>query len=334
MATVNASGNPTLLDQIKRTDPNGQIASIVEALTERNPILMDATAMEGNLPTGHRLTIRDGLPAVSWRRYNEGITPSKSTTIQVDETCGMLEGRSVVDCALAKLNGNEAAFRASEDQAYLQALNNEMADAMMYASTSTDPEKIHGFTPRYDSLSGGNSDNIIDSTLADSSTVNRRSIWFVTWGPDTAYMIYPKGSQAGVTVEDLGKEYVQDSDGTSNKEFLAWRTHYKWDAGLCIKDWRYHARIANIDVTQATPSAADEIIYDMVDAYNRIYDLNSGRTVIYMSRAVLTLLDQAILGKSNMYFTPVDWHGRQINSFRGIPIVTLDALNYDEAAVS
>ena len=330
MATLTAT-NPTLLDQINRTAPNGQIAQIVEALTERNPVLMDATAMEGNLATGHRVTIRDGLPAVSWRRMNEGINPSKSTTIQVDETCGMLEGRSVVDCALARLNGNEAAFRASEDAAFYQALNNEMADAIFYSSTNTDPEKIHGFTPRFDSLSGGNADNIVDSTTTDTGGADYRSIWFITWGPDTAYMIYPKGSQAGISVEDLGKEYEEDSGGT--KKFLAWRTHFKWDCGICIKDWRYHVRIANIDVDTDSTAEAN-LINDMVNAYNRIHDLNSGRTVCYMPRAILTRLDLAVINKSNMYFTPVEWHGRTVNSFRGIPIVTCDALNTTEATVT
>ena len=117
---MSITGLPTLLDQIKRTDPDGTIADIIEALTQRNPILQDAVAMEGNLPTGHRLTIRDGLPQVGWRMFNEGVDRGKSTTIQVDETCGMLEGRSVVDCKLAKLNGNEAAFRSSEDMSFLQ----------------------------------------------------------------------------------------------------------------------------------------------------------------------------------------------------------------------
>ena len=102
MAAI-GTGFPTLLDQIKRTDPDGQIADIVEALTERNPILMDGMAQEGNLPTGHRVTIRSGLPTIAWRQFNQGISASKSTTIQVDETCGMMNGRFEVDCSLAKL---------------------------------------------------------------------------------------------------------------------------------------------------------------------------------------------------------------------------------------
>lgn len=338
---VFGTGNPTLLDQIKRTDPNGTIAKIVEALTERNPILMDATAMEGNLETGHRVTIRSGLPSVGWRKFNEGISKGKSTTIQVDETCGMLEGRSVVDCALAKLNGNEQAFRASEDRAFMQSLNIEAANAIFYASTKTDPEKIHGFTPRFDAISGaGNADNIVNfDTWKDTATSpagnDGFSMWFITWHPDTCHLIYPKGSQTGIQSEDLGKEY-EDDPNDSTKKFLAWRTHWTWNLGLCIKDWRYIVRICNIDPDSITPagSAKTGLIDAMVDAYNRIYDLNTGRTVIYCNRQVLTWLDLQVMGKGNMYFTPVEWHGKKINGFRGIPIVTCDTLRNTENTVS
>jgi hypothetical protein len=338
MAAI-GTGNPTLLDQIKRTDPDGNIAQIVEALTESNPILQDATAMAGNLPTGHRLTIRSGLPTVGWRMLNQGIDASKSTTIQVDETCGLLEGRSEVDCELARLNGNEAAFRASEDRAFLQALNIEAADALIYASTKTDPEKILGFTPRYNAISGaGNADNIVDyDALYEQQTGSgddRRSIWFITWGPETAYMIYPKGTQAGISSEDLGKEYIEDA---ASKKFLAWRTHWIWRLGLCIKDWRYHVRICNIDpdgIGTDIAHASAPLLQAMVDAYSRIRDFNSGRTVCYMSREMLSWIDRTVMLKSNVYFTPMEWHGRRITGFRGIPIVICDTLATDEDAVS
>ena len=150
MAVI-GSGNPTLLDLVKRQDPDGSIAALVELLTRRNPILEDVTFVEGNLPTGHRFSSRTGLPSVGWRRFNEGISPSKGQADNIDETCGMLEGLSVVDTELAKLNGNEAAFRMSEDQGFLQAFNNEISTGLFYHSTKTAPEKFMGLSPRFDS---------------------------------------------------------------------------------------------------------------------------------------------------------------------------------------
>ena len=81
----------TLLDWAKRLDPTGKVARVVEMLEQTNEILQDMLWMEGNLPTGHRTTVRTGLPSVAWRLLNGGVTPSKSTTAQIDEQCGMLE---------------------------------------------------------------------------------------------------------------------------------------------------------------------------------------------------------------------------------------------------
>ena len=99
MATLSVN-NPTLADVAKRLDPNGQIADIVEILNETNPILEDMTFMEGNLPTGHRTSIRTGLPTPTWRKLYGGVQPTKSTTVQVTDNTGMLEAYAEVDKAL------------------------------------------------------------------------------------------------------------------------------------------------------------------------------------------------------------------------------------------
>ena len=122
MAALGA-GALTLADWAKRLDPDGKVPVVAELLSQTNEILEDAVFMEGNLPTGHRVTVRTGLPSVYWRSLNAGVPTSKSTTAQVDEACGMLEAYSAVDKDLADLNGNSASFRLSEDQAFLEAMN-------------------------------------------------------------------------------------------------------------------------------------------------------------------------------------------------------------------
>src|SRR6185312_14940930 len=105
------NGTPlNLIDWAKRQDPNGKTATIVELLSQTNDIMDDMTFIEGNLATGHRTTVRTGLPAVAWRKLNGGILPSKSTTAQLDEAAGMLEAWSEVDKDLAELNGDVSAF--------------------------------------------------------------------------------------------------------------------------------------------------------------------------------------------------------------------------------
>ena len=76
-----ATTNPTLADVARRMDPDGKIDTIVEILNETNEILEDATMIEGNLPTGHRTTIRTGLPTPTFRKLYGGVQPTKSTTV-------------------------------------------------------------------------------------------------------------------------------------------------------------------------------------------------------------------------------------------------------------
>ena len=118
--TTLAVTHPTLLDLAKRTDPDGNIADIVEILNQTNEVLDDMVWLEGNLTTGHRTTIRTGLPAPTWRKMYGGVQPTKSTTAQITDNTGMLEAYAEVDKALADLNGNTAAWRLSEETQHIE----------------------------------------------------------------------------------------------------------------------------------------------------------------------------------------------------------------------
>ena len=127
---VLGTANPTLGDLAKRLDPDGNIAMIAELLQQTEEILDDMVWKEGNLPTGHRTTIRTGIPEPTWRKLYGGVQPTRSTTAQVTDNCGMLEAYAEVDKALADLNGNSAAWRLSEDRAFIEGLNQTMASTL------------------------------------------------------------------------------------------------------------------------------------------------------------------------------------------------------------
>ena len=99
MATL-AVTNPTLADLAKVTDPDGSIADVVEILNATNEILTDMSWMEGNLTTGHRSSIRSGLPTPTWRKLYGGFQPTTSRAVQTTGNCGMMEAYPVVDAAL------------------------------------------------------------------------------------------------------------------------------------------------------------------------------------------------------------------------------------------
>lgn len=318
----------TLADWGKRVDPNGKIDKITELLSQTNPILEDMLIVEGNLPTGHRTTIRTGLPDATWRLLNYGVPNSKSTTAQVTDSIGMLETYAEIDKSLADLNGNTSEFRLSEDRAFLEAMNQKMAQTLFYGDTSVNPQQFMGLASRYSSKSAGNGQNIID---AGGTGTDNTSIWLVVWGENTVHGIFPKGQKAGLQMEDKGQQTLKDAAGG---QYEGYRTHYKWDNGLTLRDWRYVVRIANIDVSDlSVPASAANIVTQMVKALHRVPNLKMGRAVFYMNRTVAQVLDLQSLDKASLALSVKETEGEWWTTFRGIPIRETDAILETEARV-
>ena len=323
---------PTLLDLTKRLDPDGGIAEVAEILDEENEILQDMPFFEGNLETGHRHTIRTGLPVPTWRKLYGGVQPTKSTTVQVTDTTGMLEAYAEVDKALADLNGRTAAFRLSEDRPHISGIGKELAQTIFYGNETTEPEAFTGLAPRFNDTTAENGDNII---LHDASpTGNMSSIWLVVWGQTGAFGIYPKGSKAGLSVTDKGQVTIENVDG-SNGRMEAYRTHYRQDAGFALKDWRQVVRIANIDHSdQLTLSNTKEIITSMIKASELVNNLSAGRAVFYMNRYIRTSLRLGIIEKIANNLTWETVAGRKVMMFDEIPVKRCDAILPTETEVS
>ncbi len=330
--SVLATTHPTLLDLARRTDPDGNIADIVEILNQTNEVLDDMVWMEGNLTTGHRTTIRTGLPTPTWRKMYGGVQPTKSTTAQVTDNTGMLEAYAEVDKALADLNGNTASWRLSEETPHIEGMSQEIAQTIFYGNEGTEPEAFTGLSPRFNNLStSNNADNVIDG---GGNGTDNASIWLAVWGPNSGFGITPKGSKAGLQMEDKGQVTIENIDGAGGR-MEAYRTHYRWDAGLTIRDWRYFVRIANIDRSALTVDAATgaNIPNLMFEALERVPNLN-GRAVWYMDRGIKTKLgQQSQLLTKNSQLMSENTGGKVITTWLGIPVRRVDVLSPDEALV-
>lgn len=325
--------NPTLADLAKVTDPDGSIADVVEILNATNEILMDMTFLEGNLTTGHRTSIRSGLPTPTWRKLYGGVQPTKSRAVQVTDNTGMMEDYSEVDKALVDMAGNPAAFRLQEDRPHIEGMNQEFASTLFYGDESTAPEEFTGFAPRYSSLSAENGDNIINGGGSGSDNA---SIWLICWGPNTCHGIIPKGSKAGVQQRDLGEVTVENADG-SNGRMQAYRTHYRWDVGLSVRDWRYVVRVANIDRSLLTAdiSTGADLNDLMHQAWTEIPSTSAGRCAWYMDKQVMSFLRRQTANAVQNSTLSVDMVGGTMQtSWGGIPIRRCDALRTNEATVS
>lgn len=332
--TTLAAQNPTLLDVAKRTDPDGNIATLVELLNQDNPILEDLTFVEGNLPTGHRTSIRTGLPDPTWRKLYGGVQPTKSTSVQVTDSCGMLEAYAEIDKALADLNGNTAAFRLSEDKAHIEGMSQKAAYAIFYESEATNPERITGLAPRYNSLSAQNADNIIDFGGTGDDNM---SIWLCAWSPQSGHGILPKGSKAGLQMQDKGQVTIENVDGAGGR-MEGYRTHYRWDLGLTIRDWRFFGRICNIDYSvlnggDAAAVAAQKLLITKMIMLSERVKTTGARASWYVPRFIRESLRLGILEKisNNLSWETVE--GKRVMTFDDIPVKRVDALTKTEARV-
>ena len=342
MPNISATTHPTLLDYTKRQDPDKSIATIVETLAQTNEVLEDMVQLEGNMETGHRTTVRSGLPAPTWRKLYGGVQPTKSETVQVTDTIGMMEAYAEVDKQLADLNGNTAAFRMSEDMAHLEGMNQEFADTLFYGDETSASEEFTGFLPRFNSLSAESSENILldtDFGGANAADADNTSIYLIVWGPNTCHGIYSKGSQMGLSKEDKGQVTVEDvvGDGTGGR-MEAYRTHYKWCCGLSVRDWRYIVRMqidsTNLGADPATSGVAD-ITQMMSDACELIPSLSAGRAAFYCNRKVKQTLRKQFVTKVKQSTLSMDEIGGMTTlTFDGIPIRKVDALRLNEARIS
>jgi hypothetical protein len=270
-----------------------------------------------------------------------GVQPTKATHVQITDACGMLEAYAEVDKSLADLNGNTVEFRLSQDRPHLEGMSQGLADALIYGNQATDPEQITGLAPRYNLTSAANGGQIIS---AGGTGSDNTSIWFVTWGDMTCHMIYPKGSSAGLMKTDKGQVTLEDA---ANGRYEGYRTHYKWDVGLSLRDWRYCSRVCNIDVSDLVKDYASgaDLLDLMIQAYHKIPSTRIGvsnsaqavgakRMAIYCNGTIMSWLHRQAR-KAAAYMLSLDKvEGQPILSFMGIPIRRVDAILNTETVVS
>jgi hypothetical protein len=332
--------NPTLHDFLLALGPNDSVADLGELLTQTNQLLDDMTFVEGNLLTGHRFSIRTGLPEPTWRRLYQGVQPTKGTRAQVTASTGMLEDYSEVDKALVDLNGNTTRFRLQEDAAHIEGFNQKVARSLVYESEDNTPEAITGIMAHYNTLTGGGTaDYVID---AGGEGNDNASILMIGWAPNTIYGIFPKGSKAGLSVKDHGEvtAIAKTADGAENGYYQAYRTHFRWDLGLVVQDYRYVVRIANIDrsLLGADPTVTGysgaNLPNLMFEALEYLPSLENCRPVFYMDRTIKTKLRQQLPNVvKNSTLMMMEVGGKRVDSFQEIPIRRMDKMRADEARV-
>lgn len=342
---------PNLVDWARRTDPDGEIAIIAEMLSQCNEVMKDMIWQEGNLPLGHKTTVRTGLPQGVWRAANQGVPSSKTLTAQFQDSIGELVDYSIVDKSLAELNGNVAKFRYSEDMGHVEGLSQQVASALFYMNEATTPTAFTGLSPRYNTTSTSTAKSAANVLNGGGSSNSNLSIWLVGWGDNTTFGIFPKGSQAGLVYKDLG-DVVPAYDSNGNR-FEAYTSYFVFKLGLCVKDWRYNVRIANIDTTTAglqgvSPpdlfALMSRAVVRLPTASRRLSGITESDAPTdpvpgimpawYVNRTGREYMDIQAIRDRNVLLSSKDYAGDPVVMFRDTPIRVVDALTNTEATVS
>jgi hypothetical protein len=235
----------------------------------------------------------------------------------------------------------------SEAKGFLQAMALEAEETIFYGDTITTPEEFKGLNARANAIGTGTYGNqIVDGGGSGSDNT---SIHFVTWAEDYTAIIHPQNTKAGLQREDKGEQRVLDAD---SRAYYVMEELFRWHLGLSVKDPRGNVRIANIDVSEMIAGNVD-LHALMRTAYYRLGTRRSGkyldaqgkaiegaggtgRTVIYMNSGTLEALDalSTDVGNTALQLRPTELEGREVLTWRGIPIRETDAILNTEAAVA
>lgn len=344
---------PNLVDWARSIDPDGAVADIAELLSQCNEVLKDIVWKEGNLPLGHKVSVRAGLPQGTWRGNNQGVPSTKALQAQFQFAIGELVDYSLVDKSEATLNGDVDAFRLSQDMAHIEGLSQQIASAFFYSNEATNPQQFTGLSPQYNTISTSNAKNAANVLSAGGSASANASLWLAGWGDETLFGLFPKGSPAGLQYEDKGD--VRALYDTNGNQFEGFTSYFCWKVGLCPKDWRYTVRVCNIDTTtnagglfSTTPPDLFALMSRAVVKLPTLTRRASGITesdsprdpapginpAWYCNRTVRENLDIQAIRDKNVLLSTKDFAGDPVLGFRDIPIRVVDALTNTESTLT
>ncbi len=338
-----------LIEIHKGQDGKGQVAHIINLLSQTNGVLDDAITTPANNGNSHISTFISGIPVPEWGQLYKGISNGRITRTQITDATGFIENRSTVDTRLAKLTSDLGSYRLQEAQGIIEGMAQEATRSIFYENQTINPDRITGFSPRFADTTASQGNQIID---AGGSSSDNMSIWFVQWGMDGAHLIYPEASNAGITRTDHGEQRVLD--GSSNA-YYAFEETYRWDLGLVVRDFRKVVRIANIDVSDLAAGSVDLMKF-MRQAFYQWHgarradqgtqgigdvgdgNFKMGRGSIYCNKDAFEALDAIATnaGASDNFIRlkPMEIQGQEVLTYRGHPIRQVDQLVNTEAQVT
>lgn len=323
--TYTTNARLTIAEVVKRMAPDGNLAAIAEVLQETNDILQDIPWRPANDYWSNKTTRRASLPNGTSRKFNQGVDPEWSETVNVTDPLEELEAHSEIDTSILDGVEDKAQARSDEDMAFVEGLGQTMAYSFLYNDSRVDPEKMTGLEPRLDTLNSS-AYNVV--SCSNSSASINTSIYVVDWGPNTVFGAYPKGTQGGLRTMDMGVQRILDA---YSKAFLAYMTVFKWQCGLVVRNHRSIGRLCNVAKSGASKTFDEN---NLIILMNRMTK-GKGRR-IYVNEDIMSQMQIRLKDKSNVNFTRADGldGGGPVMMFNGVPIRQVDQIANNESVVS
>lgn len=343
----------------KMRAPNGDASQIAELLNQSNEMVNDMVWIEGNLPTGCRITQTTGLPITYNRQFNEPVQVSRGQTAQFDESCAIFENWAETDLDILKLWADQGTFLFHQVLRAMESITQSFSQCFWYGDTQVNPKQFLGMTPRYASTSNATAASAMNVISGGGVSSANASIWLLTQSPTSMHGIFPKGSASGIARDSDPEATVYGTNATSGAtsggglggtRLKVHQDRVQWKAGIALWDWRWCARGCNIDVNNLTAeNAAADLVKMMVKLLYCMPSLNTpavtsgnpmtsfavpGRQSFYMNRTLRQMLHIQALNKASNQITFEEIAGQKVLVFQGIPIRNSDQLLNTEAAVS
>ena len=341
---------PTIIDLASRSVYGKQVP-IAEMLSQANEFYDDVPFQESNEMTGHEFAFRTSIPAGAWRQINQGVPYAKSTTAKARVGVGALEDYSQVDRLLAERSGDIMQFRENEDVAFLEGMSQTITQTAFYGNTAATPAEFMGLSTFYNTVTlatAADAANVIDGGGVGNANT---SLWLLGLGPRTIYGVTPRGSGAGLVMEDKG-DTVPGFDSLGNR-FEAYTSWFRQQMGLVPEDWRYGVRICNLDTTAAglAGSSAPDLFALMAKAAYLPPTLGkrqSGitktdapteptagvRFVWYCNRTTRHWMDVQAMRDRNVLLELTEYAGVVTDTWRGLPVRVVDQIINTEGNVT
>ena len=321
MAVLSLSGRLTIVEAAKASH-NGEMLKIAEILYKMKPAIMHTVWKEANDMMSNVEAQRYSLPQGTWRQFNAGVPSEIGRRKQIRDTIGMLQSYFNLDKDLVDIQPNPQQYLNDEVVGGIEGLSQTWASQYWYGNALVNPERWTGLAPRMSAL------NTTTIQGCGGTGASLTSMYITLMGPDTVYMVHPRGSQSWLQHKDLGEDTEQLSTGY---KYQVYRQHFSWFGGLVVKDPLAIGRVANI-IPTGNASQWDDNVFIRVTSQLR----NRGQgAVSYVTRNVYAQILIAAKDKGNVwYMESSPWGDGEVPTIAGIPVYIDEMISEAETVIS